>query len=130
MIAADTSRGYLAAQLSERVREEFDQLFYRKALSLRLEWFESTAYYDALQRARRAMQPEAIAEHLGGIQRFLSLILGCAAILWALGQVHWTLSLLLLLGSLVLIHAQVRGGRALLKVRFDQTRQQRKRDYW
>ena len=96
MISTETFRWYLAAQLNERVRERFDRLFYRKALSLGLEWFESAAYYDTLQRARRAMDPGTVSEHLAGMQRFLSLALGCIAVLWALGRVHWMIPLLLL----------------------------------
>jgi ATP-binding cassette subfamily B protein len=130
MTSTDAFRRYLAAQLNERVRERFDRLFYRKALSLGLEWFESAASYDALQRARRAMDPGIVTNQLAGVQRFLSLTLGCLAVLWALGRVHWVIPLLLLPGSVALIVAQLRGEQAAIQVRFEQTRRQRKRDYW
>jgi ATP-binding cassette subfamily B protein len=130
LISTDALRQYLAAELNERVRERFERRFYQKALALRLEWFESTAYYDALQRARRAMEPGAVADYLAGMQRLVSLALGCIAILWAVGRVHWLIPLVLLPGSLALVDAQLRGERAMIGVRFDLTRLQRKRDYW
>jgi ATP-binding cassette, subfamily B, bacterial len=130
MVYENSFQGYLAAQLDERVRERFDRRFYQKALALRLEWFESAAHHDALHRARRAMDENVVSEHLAGMQRCLSLLLGCMGILWALGRVHWTLPLVLLPGSVLIIWWQIWNMRASIAVDHAHAPLRRKQEYW
>jgi ABC-type multidrug transport system fused ATPase/permease subunit len=130
MIYENSFQGYLAAQLDERIRERFDRKFYEKALSLRLEWFESTAYYDALHRARRAMEQNLVSDHLAGMQRCLSLVIGSVGILWALAGIHWTLPLVLLPGSVVMVWWQIWNMRTWIAVDHGHAPLRRQQEYW
>jgi ABC-type multidrug transport system fused ATPase/permease subunit len=130
LIYMDSFQRYLGAQLNERVRERFDRLFYQKALSLRLECFESSAYYDLLQRARQAMIESEVAQQLYQGQRLLSTSLGCLGILCAFARVSWMIALALLLGTLFLIQWHLRRGREFIEINYGQTPLQRRRDYW
>jgi ATP-binding cassette subfamily B protein len=129
-IYMESFQRYLTAQLNERVRARFDPRFYAHALALRLEWFETQSFYDALQRARRQMDDETVAQHLTHLQRLSSMTMGALAILWALGGAHWLIPLVLLAGSLLLISWHVRREREFIEINFKQTPLQRQRDYW
>ena len=72
LIYMDSYQRYLTAQLMERVTERLDRMLFKKSLSLRLEWFESTDYYDTLQRAREAVADGSMAENLPHIQRLVT----------------------------------------------------------
>jgi ATP-binding cassette, subfamily B, bacterial len=130
MVYENSFQGYLAAQLDERVRERFDRAFYQKALSLRLDWFESTAYYDALHRARRAMDENVVSDHLAGMQRCLSLLVGCAGILWALARLSGMLPLVLLPGSILMVWWQIWNMRRGIAVDRAHAPLRRKQEYW
>lgn len=130
LIFMDTFQRYLAARLNERVRERFDDRFYRKALSLRLELFESAAYYETLRRARLALGADAAAEQLTHLQRLVSTAAGCLAILWALGGAHWAIPALLAAGSFYLLRWHSRQEREFVEINYGQTALQRRRDYW
>lgn len=130
LIYMDSFQRYVAARLNESVRERFDRLFLTRAMSLRLECFESPSYFDALQRARRAMGQGEVAMQLYHGQRLLTTSLGCAGVLWAVSRVQWAIAVPLLLGSLLLIRCHVRQGRELTAVLDEQTPLQRRRDYW
>lgn len=130
LITMDSYQRYLSAQVNERVRERFDRLYLTKVLSLRLECFESRVYYDALQRARRAMGEGEVAMQLYHVQRLVTMALGCAGVLWALARAHWAISLALLLGSIGLLRWHPRQGRELIDVSDRHTSLNRRRDYW
>ena len=49
---------YLGYLLNDRARRKFDPMFFRRALMLRLEWFEYPDYHDALQRGREPLEDE------------------------------------------------------------------------
>ena len=53
LVYMDSYQRYLAAQLTERVTERLDRELFRKSLSLRLEWFERTEYYDTVRRQNK-----------------------------------------------------------------------------
>jgi ATP-binding cassette subfamily B protein len=130
LIYMDSFQRYLAARLNERVRERFDRLFLGKALSLRLECFESPDYYDALQRARRAFGQGEVAMQLYHFQRLLTMTFGCLGVLWALGRAHWLLPVAIFLGGALLVRWHVRQWRELAAVTDAQTPRERKRQYW
>jgi ATP-binding cassette subfamily B protein len=130
LIYMDSFQRYVSAQLNERVRERFDRLYLSKALSLPLECFESPAYYDALQRARRAMGEGEVAQQLYHVQRLVATSLGCAGVLWALARAHWGIALGLLLGSVGLLRWHLRQGRVLIDVEDRHTSLNRRREYW
>jgi ATP-binding cassette, subfamily B, bacterial len=130
LITMDSYQRYLTAQLNERVRERFDRLYLTKALSLRLECFESPAYYDALQRSRRAMGEGEVAMQLYHVQRLVAMALGCGGVLWALARASGGVSLGLLLGSVGLLRWHLRRGRELIEVDDRLTSLNRRREYW
>jgi ATP-binding cassette subfamily B protein len=130
LITMDSYQRFLTAQVNERVRERFDRLHLTKALSLRLECFESPAYYDALQRARRAMGEGEVAQQLYHVQRLVTMALACGGMLWALARAHWAISLGLLLGSLGLLRRHVRWSQEIIDVEDRHTALNRRREYW
>jgi ATP-binding cassette, subfamily B, bacterial len=130
LVTMDSYQRYLTAQVNERVRERFDRLYLAKALSLRLECFESPAYYDALQRARRAMGEGEVSQQLYHVQRLVTLTLSCCGVLWALGRVHWAIAFGLLVGSLALLRRHLRWGHELIDVEDRHTALNRRREYW
>jgi ATP-binding cassette subfamily B protein len=136
LIYMDSYQRYVSAVITERVRERFEQRFLAKALSLRLEQMESAGTYNALERARLAVAFRAVtandgvAYRLTMLQRAVTTTLGSVAILGAMATVHWTLPVVLLLGSFLLLRWRVRAGRELVKIQYGQTPLQRRRDYW
>jgi ATP-binding cassette subfamily B protein len=130
LIYMDSFQRYVAAQLNERVRERFDRLFLRKSLSLPLECFESPAYFDALQRAKRAFAQGEVWMQLYHFQRLLTMTCGCVGVLWALGRAHWLISAALFGGGLWLVRWHVRQWKELAAVTDEQTPRERKRQYW
>ena len=130
LIYLDPFHAYLAGHLNERVQEHFDHLLFRKGFSQHLEEFENTTYYDALQRARDAMDGNAASNNLVMAQTLISVIPRCAAILWVIATVQWRIALLLLAGGLTLITWRMRRTQDLIVVQHDQASLQRQRKYW
>lgn len=126
---------YVAALLNERVRVAFDRRLFEKALTAPLEQFESVRYYDLLQRARSALgdvgqMQQDVAARLGHLQAVAAMTCSCIAILWSFGTVHWVLPLLLIFGSVLLIHTQLQRSRMLLQAGDAQATFQRRQEYW
>ncbi|MEW6733923.1 MAG: ABC transporter ATP-binding protein, partial [Acidobacteriota bacterium] len=130
MIFFDTFQRYLAAQLTERVRTRFDEKFFDKALSVRLELLENASYHDILQRAWRAMDESQLAYQLTQLLRLVSLLFSCLAILQILAKIDWSVPILLLAGSLLVLRWQIIRERELIEINYNQTPLQRRRDYW
>ncbi|WP_282935290.1 ABC transporter ATP-binding protein [Paenibacillus sp. RC67] len=92
----DTFQRYVAAQLNEHAQQRFHDLFYKKALTLGLEWFESPRYFHLLQRCSKAMESGSVSNQLAQIQRFVTLTISCTSILWLFAVQSKLLSALLL----------------------------------
>ena len=101
-----------------------------KAARLHLEQFERPAYFDAVQRARDALNAERIALQHSQFQRVLARLSGCVGIVWALTQVHWLLGAMLAVSSVAITAWRLHRGRALVSAQRRQTPLQRRRDYW
>ncbi|MGA9773068.1 MAG: ABC transporter ATP-binding protein [Blastocatellia bacterium] len=129
-INMDSFQQYLATQLNERVRDRLDRRLFQKALSLRLELFESAPYYDLLRRAQRGLDETTVSYTLTQLQRLVSMVFGCLAILWAIGGAHPLIPLLLLSGSAIVIRQRIKGERDFIQTNYDQTPHQRKQEYW
>jgi len=129
MIYFDPFHLYMAARLNERVRERLDRAFYAKALALRLEWFESPAYYDAIQRARDVMADREVANHLIVFGTLFTVGPRVGAILWTLGGVHPALPAVLLGGGALLIRWYAATTIEMFDILSAQTGLQRRRDY-
>jgi ATP-binding cassette subfamily B protein len=129
MIYFDPFHLYMASRLNERVRERFDRAFYAKALALRLERFESPAYYDALQRARTVMADREVATNLTLFGTLLTVGPRVGVILWALGAVHVVLPAVLLGGGALLLRWYAVTTLEMFDILGAQTALQRRRDY-
>lgn len=121
---------YLAAQHTERIVAYWSRRLLEKASALRLEHFERPTYYDLLQRARAALNTDMIANQHTQFQRILARTAGCVSILWAFSTVHWSLALLLAGGSVAVTRWRIARSRDMVKLRQQQTPQQRRQDYW
>jgi len=91
--------GYIRAALSEQVRDRMHGLIHAKALSLDMQFFESPAYYDQLQRA----SIDAIDRPIGlldSISRLLQNTITLVAMAGVLLTFAWWLPVILLLGTL------------------------------
>ena len=130
LVYMDSYQGYLTAQLMERVTERLDRMLFKKSLSLRLEWFESTEYYDTLQRAREAVADGSMAENLPHIQRLVTMTLGVSAMLYGLSTAHWLIPLVLLAGAVYTIRKGMQVEQAFIGIMVRQTTLRRRRDYW
>ena len=130
LVYMDSYQRYLTAQLRERVTERLDRMLFRKSVSLRLERFESTEYYDTLQRAREAVADGSMAENLPHIQRLVTMTLGVLAMLYALSTAHWVIPLVLLAGSVYTIRRDMQVEQAFIEIVIRQTGVRRHRDYW
>ena len=130
LVYMDSYQRYLAAQLTERVTERLDRELFRKSLSLRLEWFERTEYYDTLQRAREAIADGSMAENLPHFQRIVTMSVGVSAMLYALSTAHWLIPLVLLVGGVYTIRRSVQVEQAFIEIMIKQTTLRRRRDYW
>ena len=130
LVYMDSYQRYLTAQLRERVTERLDRMLFRKSVSLRLERFESTEYYDTLQRAREAVADGSMAENLPHIQRLVTMTLGVLAMLYALSTAHWVIPLVLLAGSVYTIRRDMQVEQAFIEIVIRQTGIRRRRDYW
>jgi ATP-binding cassette, subfamily B, bacterial len=101
LLFTETFQRYLASLANERVQQQIYQSLLRKALGSRLEMFESSAYYDTLQLARRTLQPGRIITELVNLQLLIALCMGCVAVFIALASLHWALPLIILLGNML-----------------------------
>ena len=129
-IYGDSVQQYLAAQLTERVKIRFDEMFYRKASSLRLDRFDTTEYHNLQQRAMYSMSENKVAAVLPAVQQQVSAILGIITILWMLGTAHWAIPLVLGGGGIVLIRRQMKEAGKEINIRYEQTPLQRRLEYW
>ena len=130
LVYMDSYQRYLTAQLMERVTERLDRMLFKKSLSLRLEWFESTEYYDTLQRAREAVADGSMAENLPHIQRLVTMTLGVLAMLYALSTAHWLIPLILSAGGVYTIRRHMQVEQAFIHIMLRQTTLRRRRNYW
>ena len=121
---------YLAAIINERVRRRFDDRFFRRVQSLRLEAFDDPATYDAIARAYRWSGEDMAAMPLYQVQRLLTCTAGSVAILYALSQAHWGFVPALLLGGLLMARFSRAEALADLSLQDRLTPSERRREYW
>src|SRR5579859_306987 len=121
---------YLAAEHTERIIAYWTRRLFEKASALRLEQFERPSYYDLLQRARVALNANIIAQQHTEFQRIVARAASCLTILWMFSQVHWSLGLLLTMGSLAVTRWRIQLSREMINIRHQHTPRQRRQDYW
>ena len=120
---------YLGYLLNDRARRKFDPMFFRRALMMRLEWFEYPEYHDALQRGREPLEDEYFTWTLRNSIQFFAKAFSLVGMMAAISGLHWTSPLLLAVGGFVVVWSHwVRSGR-IVNVHWTQTPDQRRQEY-
>ena len=129
-LTADPVHRFMGQQLGLRSMKRLEDLLFGKAVSLRLEWFEHPRYYDGLQRAVEAMEEHWQSWALLQVQNMLITVFSAMGVLFALSRVHWTVPLLMLAASAVLLLSHVVQTKRHIDVEFSQTANRRRQEYW
>ncbi len=120
---------YLGYLLNDRARRKFDPMFFRKALTMRLEWFEYPEYHDALERGREPLEDEYFTWTLRNSIQFFAKAFSILGMMAAISGLHWTSPILLAVGGFVIVWSHwVRSGR-IVNVHWTQTPDQRRQEY-
>lgn len=120
---------YMAAHLYERVRERLDEQIFRRALHAPLLAFEQGDYHDELLRARAALD-DNVPQRLGNLQTTVAMLPSVVVLIVFLGTVHWSLALVLLGGSALLLRHHLAQARHVVAMASAQSALQRRQRYW
>lgn len=122
-------QGYVRVLLAERTQDPMNALIHDKAASLDLQFYESPAYYDQLQRA----SIDAIDRPLGLLESLNSLLqnsITLAAMAGVLLTFAWWMPLVLLAGTLPALWVALRTTLAFHRWRLRNTMNQRRLAYF
>lgn len=120
---------YLGYLLNDRSRRKFDPMFFRRALTMRLEWFEYPEYHDALERGREPLEDEYFTWTLRNSIQFFAKAFSILGMMIAISGLHWTSPLLLAVGGLVIVWSHWVRARRIVNVHWTQTPDQRRQEY-
>ena len=120
---------YLGYLLNDRSRRKFDPMFFRRAFTMRLEWFEYPEYHDALQRGREPLDDEYFTWTLRNSIQFFAKGFSILGMMVAISGLHWTSPLLLAVGGFVIVWSHWVRGRRIVNVHWTQTPDQRRQEY-
>ena len=120
---------YLGYLLNDRSRRKFDPMFFRRALTMRLEWFEYPEYHDALERGREPLEDEYFTWTLRNSIQFFAKAFSILGMMVAISGLHWTSPLLLAAGGFVIVWSHWVRARRIVNVHWTQTPAQRRQEY-
>ena len=120
---------YLGYLLNDRSRMKFDPMFFRRALTMRLEWFEYPEYHDALERGREPLEDEYFTWTLRNSIQFFAKAFSILGMMVAISGLHWTSPLLLAGGGSVIVWSHWVRARRVVNVHWTQTPDQRRQEY-
>ncbi len=120
---------YLGYLLNDRSRRKFDPMFFRGALTMRLEWFEYPEYHDALERGREPLEDEYFTWTLRNSIQFFAKGFSILGMMVAISGLHWTSPLLLAAGGSVIVWSHWVRARRIVNVHWTQTPDQRRQEY-
>ena len=126
----DPMHRFMGKQLGLRSMRSLEGLFYGKAVATRLEWFEHPRYYDSLQRAIEVMDEQWQSWALLQMQSILITAAASFGALVALAGIHWSVPLLMLLASGVLLVSHGIQTKRSVDVDYSQTSARRRKKYW
>ncbi len=132
LLAADllgSATGYVRIALSERVQDAMNGLIHDQAVTLDLHFYESSTYYDQLQRASvdAIDRPLGLLESLSGL---LQNAITLAAMAGVLLTFAWWLPLALLIGTLPALWVALRTTWQFQQWRLTNTVNQRRLNYY
>ena len=130
LLFMDSYQRYLATQLQERTLPRLESALFTKAMSVRLELFESPRYYDTLQLACDAIRSDSLSEVLPHIQRLLVVWVSLVTILVILAGVHWAIPIALSIAGVYVVRRGMQIEQAYIDINVAQTPVRRRRDYW
>ena len=120
---------YLGYLLNDRSRRKFDPMFFRRAFTMRLEWFEYPEYHDALQRGREPLEDEYFTWTLRNSIQFFAKGFSILGMMVAISGLHWTSPLLLAVGGFVIVWSHWVRARRIVNVHWTETPDQRRQEY-
>ena len=126
----DPMHRFMGQQLGVRSMKRLEETLYGKAVTTRLEWFEHPRYYDNLQRSVEAMDEQWQSLALLQLQNLVTIAAASVGALVALGGVHWSVPLLMILASAVLLLSQGIQTTRYIDVDYSQTSARRRKEYW
>ncbi len=126
----DPMHRFMGQQLGVRSMKRLEATLYGKAVTTRLEWFEHPRYYDNLQRSVEAMDEQWQSVALLQLQNLVTIAAASTGALVALAGVHWSVPLLMILASGVLLLSHGIQTTRYIDVDYSQTSARRRREYW
>lgn len=121
--------GYINAELADKTQDYMYDLIHEKTLSLDMQFYDSTAYFDTLQRATI----EAVSRPLSLLQSINSLLESAISLLAMIGvlfTLSWWIPLLLIVGTLPSLAVALRITRTKQKWRLKTTTDRRRLNYY
>ncbi len=122
-------RQTLAGRQQELLRREIEARCYRQAQTTPLEGLEYAGYYDRLQRATLAME-QHLYETVEVAWRGLASLVALVSLAIYLGQFHWGLPLLLVVGTAPGLIARMRFERKWYELNHELTPETRRLGVW
>jgi len=122
-------QGYVRAELADKTQDFMYDLIHEKTLSLDMQFYDSIAYFDTLQRAT----VEAVSRPLsllGSISNLLESAISLLAMIGVLFTLSWWVPLLLIIGTLPALLAALRTTRIKQKWRLETTTERRRVNYY
>ena len=121
---------FMSQKLGLRSMKRLEDLLYGKAVSLRLEWFEYPRYYDGLQRAVEVMDEQQQSWPMLQLQNVVKTAFQAVGVLIALAAIHWSVPLVMLTASAVLLLSHGIQIKRYVDVDRSQTAARRRQEYW
>ena len=122
-------QSYVNAVLGDRTQDFMYNLIHDKTITLDMQFYESTSYFDKLQRAAA----EAVSRPLSLLQSINSLLESTITLLAMIGvlfTLSWWIPLLLLIGTLPALAIALRTTRIKQKWRLETTVERRRLNYY
>jgi ATP-binding cassette subfamily B protein len=120
---------YVSAVLADKTQDFMYNLIHHKTITLDMEFYESTSYFDKLQRAasEAVSRPLSLLNSLNSLLESVTTLVAMIGILFTLS---WWVPLALLIGTLPALAIALRTTRIKQKWRLDTTFERRRLNYY
>ena len=130
LLQLDPLHRLMGQKLGLRSMKRLEDLLYGKAVSLRLEWFEYPLYYDGLQRGAEVMEEQGQSWLMLQFQNVIVIAFQALGVLVALSAIHWSVPLVMVAVSVILLLSHGVQVKRYVDVRRSQTAARRRQEYW
>jgi ATP-binding cassette, subfamily B, bacterial len=122
-------QSYVGTVLADRTQDFMYNLIHEKTISLDMQFYESTYYFDKLQRAasEAVSHPLSLLQSINGL---LEKMITLFAMMGVLLTLNWWIPLILILGTLPALYIALRTTRIRQKWRLDNTAERRRLNYY